>query len=116
MPLQGLNDETKERVLRRLVDGKYSIKELQNTCASIKKKKKIQQAICKHVGGSSWESVVRRFPNHTTEEKLASFSDLAINNRGSSVPEVNVLQINPFCFIACMTFLKRLTSTIHLAA
>ena len=88
MPLQGLEDDTKELVLRRLVQGEYTIRELQNTCVSIKRKKRIQQAFCQYVGESSWENVVRRFPNHATESKLASFSNIPLP-RGS-IPDVSL--------------------------
>ena len=76
MPLQGLDDNTKKVVLERLIKGECSLKDLQATCSSIKRKKKIQMAFCQHVGETSWEAVVARFPNHTSETKLASFTDV----------------------------------------
>ena len=43
MPLQGLDDNTKKVVLERLIKGECSLKDLQATCSSIKRKKKISQ-------------------------------------------------------------------------
>ena len=103
MPLQGLDDKTKLVVLQRLVKRQCSLKELQATCCSIKKKKKIQMAFCQHVGESSWEAVVARFPNHTSETKLASFTDVKFS-RGP-LPEVSQWLCRVLLFNVAITVL-----------
>ena len=58
MPLQGLDGNTKVVVLQRLIKGQCSLKDLQATYSSIKKKKKFKwhfvSTLVKPHGRQSW--------------------------------------------------------------
>ena len=86
MPLQGLQGDTKENLLRDLVNKKISFKELQERSKSIKQKRKVVELFMKYTGASSWEELTARFPRQATEEKIAQFTKVPI--RGNCIPLV----------------------------
>ncbi|KAK3754650.1 hypothetical protein QZH41_010706, partial [Actinostola sp. cb2023] len=78
MPLQGLSDETKLALLKEVTTTTISLKEMKSKCDRIKKKQFVVAAFLRHTGEVNFESIKERFPLHTTEEKLAQFSQSAI--------------------------------------
>ncbi|KAK3712316.1 hypothetical protein QZH41_017252, partial [Actinostola sp. cb2023] len=88
MPLQGLSDETKLALLKEVTTTTISLKEMKSKCDRIKKKQFIVAAFLRHTGEVNFKSIKERFPLHTTEEKLAQFSQSAITK--TKTPEVSV--------------------------
>ncbi|KAK3730457.1 hypothetical protein QZH41_016436, partial [Actinostola sp. cb2023] len=86
MPLQGLANNTKLELLKKLQSEELSLKEFKKECAVIKTKRTIQKAFMKFVGEEEWEEMVRKYPHHTTEDKLSQFCGLQWTRKGT--PEV----------------------------
>ncbi len=91
MPLQGLEKETKEDLLRKVVRRELSLKEMRQAAESVKQKKNVVSAFLKYAGEGSWESLQRRFPLHTTEEKLAQFKNVPIKRNKASPVSTSIL-------------------------
>ena len=102
MPLQGLEQATKDDLLRRVVQRQLSLKELRKAAESIKKKKKIISAFLKYTGEENWESLQKRFPQHATEEKLAQFKGVPLRrNKASPVSAMILSHDINLCNISC---------------
>ena len=86
MPLQGLDEPSKVRLLEQLTSKAISLDEFKRMAESIKKKKKVALAFMRYSGSSSWSELQRRFPRHATEEKLAQFTTLKL--KGKEIPSV----------------------------
>ena len=82
MPLEGLTEDTKVKLLRKLVNKQLSVKELQESAVSIKIKKGVADAFMTYTGCENWEDLQRRFPKHATGEKLSQFKNLKIAPKG----------------------------------
>ena len=89
MPLQGLEQATKDDLLRKVVQRKLSLKELRQAADNIKKKKYVVAAFLKFTGEEDWESLQKRFPHHATEEKLAQFKGGPLKKNKASPVSVN---------------------------
>ena len=85
MPLQGLEKDTKDDLLNKVLTKQYSLKEMKEAADKIKKKKVAVQAFLKFTGEEDWESVKRRFPHHATEEKMAQFREVSLR-KGQTSP------------------------------
>ena len=85
MPLQGLEKDTKDDLLNKVLTKQYSLKEMKEAADKIKKKKVAVQAFLKFTGEEDWESVKRRFPHHATEEKMAQFREVCLR-KGQTSP------------------------------
>lgn len=90
MPLQGLEQATtKDDLPRKVVQRKLSLKDLRQAADNIKKKKYLVAAFLKFTGEEDWESLQKRFPHHTTEEKLAQFKGVPLKkNKASPVSAI----------------------------
>jgi len=85
MPLQGLEKDTKDDLLNKVLTKQYSLKEMKEAADKIKKKKIAVQAFLKFTGEEDWESLKRRFPHHATEEKMAQFREVSLR-KGQTSP------------------------------
>ncbi|XP_020902660.2 uncharacterized protein LOC110241156 [Exaiptasia diaphana] len=92
MPLQGLNEDSKLAVLREVTTKKLSLKEMKKKCERIKKKQLVVAAFLRHAGESSWEALKERFPLHTTEEKVAQFSESSITKTKTPQEVINFFE------------------------
>lgn len=86
MPLQGLADKTKLDLLKQVSRKQISLKEFKLKIERVKKKRLVINAFLKHAGEETWEALTSRFPLHTTEEKLAQFSNTPISK--TKIPQV----------------------------
>ena len=84
MPLQGLEQASKEDLLQKVVQRKLSLKEMRQAADNIKKKKIVVSAFLKFTGEEDWESLQKRFPRHATEEKLAQFKGVPLKKNKDS--------------------------------
>ena len=84
MPLQGLEKETKDDLLTKVLNKQYSLKEMKEAADKIKKKKIAVQTFLKFTGEQDWESLKRRFPRHATEEKMAQFKEVCLHKEQTS--------------------------------
>ena len=96
MPLQGLEKESKEDLLRKVVQKKLSLKEMRQAANNIKRKKALVSAFLKYTGEESWETLQKRFPHHATEEKPAQFKGVPIKRNKASPVSRNLC-------VCCMT-------------
>ena len=78
MPLQSLEKESKEDLLRKVVQKKLSLKEMRQAVDNVKRKKVLVSAFLKYTGEEGWETLQKRFPHHATEEKLTQFKGVPI--------------------------------------
>lgn len=91
MLLQGLEQATKDGLLRKVVQRKLSLKYLRQAADNIKTKKYVFAAFLKFTGEEDWESLQKRFPHHATEEKLAQFKGVALTkNKASPVSAIRL--------------------------
>lgn len=60
MPLQGLEKEGKEDLLRKVVQRKLSLKEMRQVADNTKRKKMVTSAILKYTSEENWESLIKR--------------------------------------------------------
>ena len=91
MPLQGLEQATKDDLLQKVVQRKLSLKDLRQAANNIKKKKNVVAAFLKFTGEESWESLQNRFPHHATEEKLAQFKSVPLKKNKASPINIIIL-------------------------
>ena len=83
MPLQGLLNDSKLDLLRRVERKELSLAEMMMAAKNIKRKQAIIKAFLNYVGEDSLKRLQKRFPLHATEEKLAQFKDVKLQ-RGSA--------------------------------
>ena len=83
MLLQGLLNDSKLDLLRRVERKELSLAEMMMAAKNIKRKQAIIKAFLNYVGEDSLERLQKRFPLHATEEKLAQFKDVKLQ-RGSA--------------------------------
>ena len=89
MPLQGLEQATKDDLLRKVVQRNLSLKEMRQAADNINKKKYVVAAFLKFTGEEDWESLQKRFPHHATEEKLAQFKGVPLKKNKASPVSAN---------------------------
>ena len=87
--MQGLNDESKVALLKKLVNKEISVKEFQESAKSIKRKHKVVSAFMTYAGADSWKELQHRFPKFATEDKMSQFRDLVFQ-RGKRLPVVSI--------------------------
>ncbi|KAK3724037.1 hypothetical protein QZH41_020314 [Actinostola sp. cb2023] len=78
MPLQGLAEDSKIKLLSAVLNKELSIEEMAQSSKHIKAKKNIAMAFIKYVQEDSLEALQKRFPLHATEEKLNQFKHLRL--------------------------------------
>ena len=89
MPLQSLERESKEDLLRKVVQKKLSLMEMCQAVDNVKRKKALVSAFLKYTGEESWETLQKRFPHHATEEKL-QFKGVPIKRNKASLVSRNL--------------------------
>jgi len=88
MPLQGLAEDSKIKLLSAVLNKELSIEEMAQSSKHIKAKKNIAMAFIKYVQEDSLEALQKRFPLHATEEKLNQFKHLRL--RKGVLPLVSI--------------------------
>ena len=83
--LRGIKEDVVHRLLLELSEKRITISEMSSECNSIKQLQKVQSALIKGTGCSSWEEATEKFPSFTTAEQLEPFRKLAFS--GGKLPE-----------------------------